>query len=60
MTSPIAPARRALTVAHIPQGDTTVCGLDTTDPTELWQPIPADITIPTCPACNGEKELTLL
>ncbi|WP_031166017.1 hypothetical protein [Streptosporangium roseum] len=56
----IAPARRVLTVGHIPAGDKTVCGEDTTDPAELWQPIPANVTVPTCPPCKGDEELTLL
>ncbi|MFF4417511.1 hypothetical protein ACFYY8_33720 [Streptosporangium sp. NPDC001559] len=57
MTGRIAPARRALTYAHHPlDGDKTVCGLDTTDPGELWQTVPPDAMVPTCRACQGEEE----
>lgn len=58
----IAPARWQYRTAHLDAGDgTTVCGLDTTDPEWLWQPVPASEATP-CPACLGQQpeELTLL
>jgi hypothetical protein len=60
----IAPARRIFVYGHVPDGDSrTRCGEDTTDPAELWQPVPPDLAGRVCPACSSphlSEELTLL
>lgn len=57
----VAPARRLYTMEHIADGDTTRCGLDLTNPAELWQTIPPDQAQRLCPDCTGhDPQETLL
>jgi hypothetical protein len=52
----VAAARRLYLVEHIAAGDTTRCGLDITDPAELWQDVPAGQVTRPCPECSGATQ----
>lgn len=53
MTRYVAAARRLYLAEHIANGDTTRCGLNLTDPAELWQDVPAEQVNRPCPECAG-------
>jgi hypothetical protein len=60
----VAAARRLYLAEHTVAGDATAtrCGLDITDPAELWQDIPAGQVTRPCPECAGttsQQALTL-
>jgi hypothetical protein len=54
----VAAARRLYLAEHTVVGDATAtrCGLDVTDPAELWQDIPAGQVTRPCPECSGATQ----
>jgi hypothetical protein len=50
----VAPARRLVSVLHVAgQGNRTVCGLDVTDPGELWAEVELRDGERVCLGCRG-------